>query len=126
MLSKESCIMVVDDMKMMRRAIILYLKSLGYSNFIEAESGADAINQYKSNNVDLTFMDIVMPIKDGYEALKEIRAYNDSAAIAMLTSVADEEILSKCLAESAIGVILKPLTKENGADKLKVVLDKIA
>jgi len=126
MLSKESCIMVVDDMKMMRRAITMYLKSLGYSNFIEAESGADAVNKYKSNKVDFTFMDIVMPIKDGYEALQEIRAENNSAAIAMLTSVADEDILSKCIAEGAIGVILKPLTKENGADKLKAILEKIA
>lgn len=126
MLDKNACIMVVDDMGMMRKSIIKFLKALGYTNFIEAENGAEAISKYKSNNPDFTFMDVVMPNKDGYEALTEIRKMDGDAVVAMLTSVADDDTLSKCLGQGAIGFIHKPLTQENGTEKLSAILEKVA
>jgi two-component system chemotaxis response regulator CheY len=62
MLDKSATIMVVDDMRVMRKSIMMFLKALGYSDFIEAENGAEAVSKYQSNDVDLVFMDLVMLI----------------------------------------------------------------
>lgn len=126
MLNKNAQILVVDDMRMVRKSVIRFLESLGYTKFIEAENGADAITKYQTNSIDFVFMDLVMPIQDGYQALKGIKKINESANIVMITSIADDHILEKCLNKGALGFISKPLTKDNGADQLLTVLDKVA
>jgi len=126
MLNKNSTIMVVDDMRIMRKSVIMLLKTLGYTNFIEAENGADAVNKFQNNKVDFVFMDLVMPIQDGYQALKAIKKYDQNATVVMLTSIADEHILEKCLNRGAFGYIKKPLTSETGTDILMTMLDKVA
>ena len=118
--------MVVDDMRIMRKSVIMLLKSMGYTNFIEAENGADAVNKFQQNKVDFVFMDLVMPIQDGYQALKAIKKHDENAIVVMLTSIADEHILEKCLNRGAFGYIKKPLTSETGTDILMDVLDKVA
>lgn len=126
MLDKNATIMVVDDMRIMRKSIMKFLESLGYSNFIEAENGADAVNKYQNNKVEFVFMDLVMPIQDGYQALKAIRKHDSNASVVMLTSIADSHILEKCVNRGALGFINKPLTSETGTDKLLGVLEKVA
>ena len=126
MLKKDATIMVVDDMRVMRKSIMKFLQMLGYSNFIEAENGADAVTKYQMNDVDFVFMDLVMPIQDGYQALKAIRKSDESATIVMLTSIADQHILDKCLNKGALDFIHKPLTAETAEEKLVGVLDKVA
>ena len=122
MLDKNATIMVVDDMRVMRKSIMMFLKALGYSNFIEAE----AVSKYQTNDVDLVFMDLVMPIQDGYQALKAIRQDDESAMVVMLTSIADQHILDKCMNKGALGYIHKPLTAETAEEKLTGVLKKVA
>ena len=126
MLDKNSTIMVVDDMRVMRKSIMMFLKTLGYANFIEAENGADAVKKYQSNEVDFVFMDLVMPIQDGYQALKAIKQGDENATVVMLTSIADEHILEKCLNKGALGYIHKPLTPDTAEEKLMGVLTKVA
>jgi two-component system, chemotaxis family, chemotaxis protein CheY len=126
MLDKDSTIMIVDDMRVMRKSIMMFLKTLGYSNFIEAENGADAVSKYQSNEIDFVFMDLVMPIQDGYQALKAIKQNDDAATVVMLTSIADQHILDKCLNKGAFGYIHKPLTPDTAEEKLLSVLSKVA
>ena len=126
MLDKNSTIMVCDDMRVMRKSIMMFLKALGYSNFIEAENGADAVSKYESNDIDFVFMDLVMPIQDGYQALKAINHNDDPATLCMLNSIADQHILDKCLNKGAFGFIHKPLTAETAEEKLRGVLSKVA
>ena len=126
MLDKNATIMVVDDMRVMRKSIMMFLKALGYNNFIEAENGADAVSKYLANDVDFVFMDLVMPIQDGYQALKAIRQNDAAATIVMLTSIADEHILEKCLNKGALDYIHKPLTADTAEEKLMGVLAKVA
>ena len=126
MLDKNATIMVVDDMRIMRKSVMMFLESLGYSNFIEAENGADAVNKYQNNKVEFVFMDLVMPIQDGYQALKAIKKHDADASVVMLTSIADGHILEKCVNRGALGFINKPLNRETGTDKLLGVLEKVA
>ena len=55
--------------------------------FVEAANGQEAIERYKEFHPDMTFLDIVMPIKDGIEATKGIIEENPKADIIIVSSV---------------------------------------
>ena len=61
-------ILVVDDEKLIREVIKEYLVLEDYK-VDEAEDGNEAVEKTKSNDYDLIIMDIMMPNKDGYQAL---------------------------------------------------------
>ena len=124
MLPKESKIMVVDDMKMIRTAIKQYLGQLGYQNTVEASNGKEAIEKFDTESPDFVFMDIVMPVMTGDQALTEIRKKNKATPIVMLTSVAEESMVKECISAGITGYALKPINAENGPQVLSEFLNK--
>ncbi len=65
-------VLVVDDEYLIRDVIREYL-SLEHFQVDEAADGEEAVNKALENDYDLIIMDIMMPKKDGYKAVKEIR-----------------------------------------------------
>lgn len=124
MLDRDALILIVDDMKLVRSAIKNYLKSLGYNNLIEAENGAEAVKKFQDNKVGFIFMDVVMPIMTGSEALKKIRELDSDIPVAMLSSVAEDKTIEDCKIHGIIDYILKPLNATSGPETLKKVLEK--
>ena len=124
MLSQDAKILIVDDMRLVRSAIKNYLTSMGYSNLIEAENGAEAVSKLKDNDVDLVFMDIVMPIMTGIDALKKIREDECDVPVVMLSSIADEKTIEDCKFYGVLDYILKPINATSGPDILKKALQK--
>lgn len=111
-------IMIVDDMKMVRSSLKLYLRELGYKNFVEAENGHEAVDKHSSERPDFIFMDMVMPEMNGSEALRIIRAQSLETPIVMLTSVADDDVVRECESLGIEGYVVKPLTRETGPEVL--------
>jgi len=66
-------ILVVDDKQDNRQILGRLLQTLGFE-VDEAENGARAVELAVSRAPDLIFMDLVMPVKDGFEAMRELRA----------------------------------------------------
>ena len=60
---------------------------------ITASNGSDAITEYKENKPDITFMDIKMPVLNGYEAFNKIKELDKDAKIVFTSGYAinDEE-----------------------------------
>lgn len=81
-------ILVVDDEELIRNVIKEYCVNSGY-NVIEASDGIEAIEQVRRKNVDLIILDIMMPKKDGYAALKEIKDIKNIPVL-MLSARSDE------------------------------------
>jgi two-component system, cell cycle response regulator DivK len=69
----RKCILVVEDQEDNRQILRDLLTSGGF-DMIEAENGADAITAAEANRPDLILMDIQLPILDGYEATRRIKA----------------------------------------------------
>ena len=63
-------IMLVDDAAFMRMMLKKALTQSGYTDFIEAQDGAEAVRKYEEEKPDLVVMDITMPNMDGLQALK--------------------------------------------------------
>lgn len=105
----ELRILVCDDSILARKKLRDCIISLGCTNISEASDGEEAIAQYEIHNPDITFMDIVMPKKDGIEALKGILDINPSAKVIMASSVGTQSYLKDAIKAGAIDFLQKPL-----------------
>ena len=86
---------------------------------IEATNGQLAIDMYKEHKPNLTFIDIVMPVKDGNAAISEIMEYDSSATIFVASSVGTQSELKKALAAGACDFIQKPIDKDQVISLIK-------
>lgn len=127
MLSKDANILIVDDTMIMRESLRRVLATLGYENVIQAENGREAVKQVEdeNNNIDLIFLDIVMPIMDGRAALKRIRETNKTVPVVMLTSVADKDSIIECSKLGMTSYVLKPINAEEGPGILNDIFVKL-
>ena len=101
-------ILVADDSSYMRGVIKKILKADGYADIVEASDGEAAVGAYKKERPDVVLLDIVMPVKSGIDALREIRASDPRARVVMVSAVGQEVIIKEALGMGASGFIVKP------------------
>ncbi len=105
-------ILICDDSVLARKQLKDAVNEIATgANFVEAKNGAEAVSQYKTEKPDLVFMDIVMPEKDGNEALSEIRDFDKDAVIIIVSSVGTQDQLKKAIQLGAKDFIQKPFEK---------------
>lgn len=115
-------IMLVDDAAFMRMMLKNALSQAGYTELIEAEDGAKAVETYAAEKPDLVFMDITMPNKDGLEALKEIRASDPNATVVMCSAMGQEAMVMDSIKSGAKDFIVKPFKPERILSTVKKIL----
>lgn len=111
-------VMVCDDSIFVRKKMKDILTLLGVNNIIEAENGQQAVDKYKNENPTLVFMDIIMPEKDGIEALSEIMAFDGGARVVMASSVGTQKNLKDAIVAGAYDFLQKPI---EAADIARIV-----
>ena len=114
---RKARILVAEDLKTNQVIITEMLQLLGHEVEI-AENGRVAIAKYLSGDFSFIFMDCQMPIMDGYEATKKIRAIelkrNDvSVPIIALTAASDKENRDRCTTAGMNGYLTKPFSISN-------------
>ncbi len=112
-------ILICDDSILARKQLKDILVEHGYNDFMEASNGQEAIDLYKEHKPELVFVDIVMPIKDGVQAIHEIREFNPEANIIVVSSVGTQTQLRNAIMEGARDFVQKPYTNSGIADILK-------
>ena len=108
-------ILLVEDNPDNRMLIRAYLKKTPHT-VDEAENGALAVEMFKKTDYDLVFMDVQMPVMDGHEATRLIRAWEKEqdkkrTNIIALTAHAIKEEIDKCIAAGCDTHISKPVKK---------------
>lgn len=116
-------ILICDDADFMRTLIKDVLTKGGYEVIGEAVNGADAVEKYKTLKPDLVTMDIVMPVKSGIDALKEIIAYDANAKVVMCSALGQEILVMDAIEAGAKDFIVKPFTEENVLEVIRKVLE---
>ena len=86
----EYTILVADDEKEIRELLRLYLENSGYK-VVEAEDGQQALDVMRSKQIDLCVLDIMMPKKDGYHVLQELRKESNIPVLILSAKDADAE-----------------------------------
>ena len=102
-------ILVVDDDMINRKLLSVLLKKTGKYNVIEAENGLAAWNILKNSSVDMVLLDIIMPVMDGMDFLKVVKAENEYKSIPVIILTTDDTRKAEGLANGAVDVLIKPI-----------------
>lgn len=106
-----STILIVDDAMFMRALCGRLLEENGYT-VVQAQNGAEAIAKYREVRPDAVLLDITMPEMDGVQALKEIKAIDPAARVAMVTAVGQQAMVMSALKAGAMEFVMKPFDAE--------------
>lgn len=110
---KDTTILICDDSILARKQLKDVIASYSDEiNFVEASNGQEAIDKYKESNPSLVFLDIVMPVKDGNEAVKGIIEHDKDADIIIVSSVGTQSQLKSAIESGAKDFIQKPISEE--------------
>ena len=115
-------IMLVDDAAFMRMMLNKALTANGYSDFIEAQDGAEAVKKYDEEKPDMVIMDITMPNMDGLQALKKIRENDPNAKVVMCTAMGQEGMVVDAIKSGAKDFVVKPFNEERIAQTVNKIL----
>jgi two-component system, chemotaxis family, chemotaxis protein CheY len=116
----KSCeVLIVDDEPMMRTVLKMVLEGIGATVVGEASNGNEAVEKYGEVSPTLTLLDIEMPIKNGFDALSEIKKIDGDARVIMLTGNDNTSIAEACFANGANDYILKGQTPEELMEVLR-------
>lgn len=108
-------ILVAEDSESNQDLLALYFKKT--SCILDfADNGRQAVDKYKDNRYDMVFMDIFMPVMDGLEATKEIRAFEKkqnrpAVPVVAVTASAFEEDRQQSVDAGCSAFLAKPIRK---------------
>ena len=126
---RGKCILLVEDNELNSEIAVEILNEYGFL-VDTAENGAEAVEKVKNSkpgNYDLVLMDVQMPVMNGYEATKQIRALDNPAlagiTILAMTANAFDEDKKKALECGMDGFLSKPIVIEELISILQKNLD---
>ena len=120
-------ILVIEDTEDNRRIVRDLLSSVGYE-LIEAMDGAEGVAMAQKELPDLILMDIQLPVIDGYEATRRIRAIPELATVPIIavTSYALSGDEAKTRAAGCDGYVAKPFSPRQLLAKVREFLPDAA
>ncbi len=112
---KRKTILVVEDNVDNRRILVYRLRRIGDFRIVEASNGQEALEAVDSEQPDLIFMDLKMPVMDGWEATQRIRNLEKGrrTPIIALTAQAMAGDEQKALAAGCDDYVAKPIVDPN-------------
>lgn len=114
-------ILVVDDDKNTRRLLRAVLESDGYT-VTTAENGKTALDIMDSEHIDLVVLDIMMPVMDGYEFTKTLRASNNDLPILTVTAKQLPDDRYTAFLAGTDDYMTKPIDKKEMLLRIKALL----
>ncbi len=116
-------ILLVDDEAHIRKFISLLLRHLGVGRIFEAANGSLALDVYRKESPDLVMLDVNMPVMDGIETLRALKAINPDCVVVMLTSLANRQTIDEAVALGAANYIRKDAPPEQIGRALSETID---
>ncbi|WP_182026859.1 response regulator [Vibrio rotiferianus] len=124
---KHERILLVEDNTVNQKVASLLLSKAGYQ-FEIAENGQVAVDMFQQDRgFDIILMDCMMPIKDGFEATREIRQFEQDSGlsktpiIALTASVVDDDI-QRCFDSGMDAYVPKPIRKEKLIHQIESII----
>jgi CheY-like chemotaxis protein len=112
-------ILIADDELRLRKVVAMFLKKSGHE-IIEVSDGEQALEVIKTNKPDVVVLDVIMPVMNGMEALRKIKASKDCKDIPVILltaniSTADREDGIKA---GASAYVTKPFSPKDLLEKI--------
>ncbi len=116
-------LLIADDHKIVRDGIRHLLKGQENLTIVgEAENGEEALRKIETEEINLTIMDINMPVMDGIEATRIIKKEFPAVKVLALTMVDENQYIRKMIEAGASGYVLKSCSKEDLIEAIEKVV----
>jgi two-component system, NarL family, response regulator DegU len=116
-------LLLVDDHQLLRQGLRRAVEEAGFAVVGEAGDGQEALRLAEELRPDLVLMDVTMPVLDGIEATRLIRARVPETRVVILTMHGEEEIVDQALRAGAVGYLVKDCTMLQVAETLRLAMD---
>ena len=118
-------VLIVDDEEVIRKFLRIHLEKLGYE-VKDAADGEQAIEELGKDDFDLLICDILMPKKDGWEVVKEVKSNSKTKhlPVILLTAKNEDSDMFKGYDLGANYYMTKPFTKAQLLYGLRLMLNE--
>ena len=115
--------LVVDDDDSVRGIAVKMMEFLGFE-VLQARNGAEALGLFQQHQerIAMVLLDLTMPMMDGEEAFRRIRAIKPEMRVVLMSGFSEQEALQRFLGRGLAGFLQKPFTAELLREKLRAVL----
>jgi DNA-binding NarL/FixJ family response regulator len=115
-------VLVADDHPVVRQGLCTMLELEDDIEVVaRAADGEEAVMMARREHPDITLLDVQMPVLDGIEALRRIRAEDPEARVIVLTTYRNEDYIFPSLRAGARGYLLKDSSREELAGAIRAV-----
>lgn len=120
-------VLVADDEYIIRRGIIRFLRKYEEMEVVaEAEDGEEALEEAKSQSIDVAFVDINMPFLNGLEFIREFKKIQPQALLVVITGYDEFEYAREALRLGVFEYMLKPLMEDSFDEMISSVIKELA
>ena len=109
-------IVIVDDSRTSRKMLRNILESNGHEIIDEAVNGQEGVQKFQALKPDVVTLDITMPVVDGVEALKMIKALDPDSKVVMVTAAGQKNKMIECIKAGANEFLTKPFEQQEIVD----------
>jgi len=120
-MEKDIKVIVIDDESDFVEPMAFWLKAKGYT-VLTAGNGKEGIKVIHEKNPDIVFLDINMPVMDGFATLKEIRQFNKGLPVIIISAYVNDPRLTEANKLGISGVFYKGSDFNEGMALLETVL----
>ncbi len=116
-------ILVADDEELVRSFIKRIIEGQGHKPFLAA-NGKTALDIFKKQHIDISFVDIRMPEMDGLTFLHEAKKINPDSVVIIITGFPSAETITETVEEEGYTYLAKPLDVQQIIDLIHAGLSK--
>ena len=123
MINTSLKVLVVDDSATMRRIVKTILQQIGFSDIAQAENGKEALEKLKTGGFGLVVSDCNMPVMQGIDLLRAVRADAELKGLPFLlvTAEAQKHNIIEAAQAGVDNYVVKPFSAEALQEKLEKV-----
>lgn len=112
-------ILIVDDSAMSRKVMIRALPKEWDVEISQAVNGEEAVEAYRAGKADVMFLDLTMPVMDGYEVLATLKKEDLNSFVIVVSADIQPKARERVLNLGAIDFLKKPLATDDITKVLK-------
>jgi len=119
----KASVLLADDHALLRTGVANIINQEPDLHVVaEASNGAEAVAAYARHHPDVTLLDLRMPVMEGVEAVRQIRALDPQARVIVLTTYDTDEEISRALKAGAKAYVLKDISADELVGCIRDVL----
>jgi signal transduction histidine kinase/CheY-like chemotaxis protein len=120
----RATVLVIDDEEIVRRTATSMLEKRGYL-VVSAENGKAGVDLFRqcSDRVDVVLLDMTMPVMDGEETLRELKAVRADTKVILSSGFDEAEAVRRFSGGDLAGFIQKPYTSTRLTEKIRRTLE---